>query len=193
MKKILLAAILGAVIIFLWGFLSWTVIHFHDASYLSLSSGDEVADILKEKINENGVYYYPGDMGDAESGAELEVLEEKHKKGPLFTIIYIKKGQELMNPMIFIKGFVVFFIAALIITFILNMVKDSLPTFIRRFSFLLSFALFAGFATYINNYVWLHYPLEYSLVMALDVLIGWALAGILIAAIIKPERKYSFN
>jgi hypothetical protein len=190
MKKVLLSALLGMIVLFVWGFLSWTVIHIHGSSLQPLPNGDALANQLSENLPASGVYYYPQEPAPDASDAEKNDLLEKHMEGPIFSVFYNEQGADMMNPLIFIKGLVISFLIAFLIAFIMKQVVDLLGVYIQRLLFVMGIAVLAVLGTFITQWNWMYWPTLYSLMMSFDLIIGWTLAGLVISALIKPEHKY---
>lgn len=60
MKKTIVGALVGGIILFLWQFLSWTVLDLHRPANDYTPKQDSVMGFLKTQFTENGGYYMPG-------------------------------------------------------------------------------------------------------------------------------------
>ena len=60
MKKVLIAGLLGAVALFMWGFLSNMVLQITAMGLHHIDNEDNVLKILKENIPNPGIYLIPG-------------------------------------------------------------------------------------------------------------------------------------
>lgn len=191
MKRILLASLLGALTFFIWGFVAWTVLHLHDNTIKQLPNGDDFASVAKTHDLKSGVYFYPAEVDADADSLVKEEMEKRHKEGPIMAIFYRQKGAEVMDPMIFLKGFMLYFIITLGICFIVSRVVENLPAYFSRVIFITIIGLLAALATYMSNAVWMYFDLKYTLMMILDMAISWFLVGMVVSLIIKPLHKYS--
>src|SRR2546430_2000750 len=87
MGRILLAGFLGAIVLMIWGFLSWAVLPWSGQSMLMLQNEDAVLSALKAGNAESGMYVIPG-MKDHNDEAAKKAHMEKMKAGPIAMIQY---------------------------------------------------------------------------------------------------------
>lgn len=190
MKKVILASLLGMLVLFIWGFISWTVFHLHGSAIQELPEGDSIATVLDQHIEENGAYYYPGEPPSNTSAEEYKTYTEKHENGPLFMVLFKKDGAGVMDPAIFIRGLIIQLLITFLISYIMKQVVDLLGVYLQRVLFVTGLGLIAVLGTYFTQWNWFYYPTLYTVMMSVDLLAGWILAGLVISAIIKPEHKY---
>jgi hypothetical protein len=187
MNRLIVPALLAAVVVFIWMFISWTVIGWHNIDIKNLPNGDTLTEQMKESMNEPGIYIYPGhpDGGD---DTNLEEWTNKYKTGPLVNfMVYNPNGADPMNPMNFIKGFIINFIAAFLAGVLLIMTLAQNPSFWRRVIFVTLLGLFAGFIGPFIEWNWWGFPLAYTIVAVVDFIVTWFLAGLVLAWRIKPD------
>ncbi len=58
MARCIVASLLGAAAVFLWGTISWTL-PWHTDSMKHLPGGDATMAVIQEKLPESGLYVYP--------------------------------------------------------------------------------------------------------------------------------------
>ena len=186
MAKALLGAALGAVAMFVWGFVSWTVLQFHTVN--SFDNSTTVAESMRSSGAESGVYFIPAMPGttDQES-AEFKKFKEQHERGPVAFVVYSAEGKKAMDPLSMAKGFAVMFASTLVVVFLLMNAK--IANYLGRVLFVVSFGLFAAVFSEGSNWAWFHFPMQWTIQMALDHLIAWGLAGVVIAALVKPASR----
>ena len=83
MKKIVLSAFLGAIILLAWQSFSWMVLPFHNMAYSPIPEGEQVAEVIKDSISDPGVYSYPG------MDATEEVMTETMQNGPYIGMLLV--------------------------------------------------------------------------------------------------------
>jgi VIT1/CCC1 family predicted Fe2+/Mn2+ transporter len=187
MNKLIVPALITAVVVFIWMFISWAVIGWHYADVKNLPNGDAIVEQMKASMNEPGIYIYPG---QPESGSETEMdeLTRKYKAGPLVNfMVYNPAGANPMDPMQFVKSFIINFIAAFIAGILLMMTLAQNPSYWRRVIFVMMLGLFAAFVGPFVEWNWWGFPLGYTLVNVADYCITWFFAGLVLAWRIKPE------
>ena len=69
MIRIIIAGFLGAVVLFIWGFISWAVLPFNSQTMLALPNEDTVLAALKAGNIESGLYRIPGEKNRNDEGA----------------------------------------------------------------------------------------------------------------------------
>lgn len=182
MSRTILAGFLGALVLMIWGFLSWEVLPFHKSAMHSVSNEDAVLTALKAGNAETGAYMVPG-MGTDE--ASRKAAEEKMKIGPTAFVHYRTGGYDM--AMYFIKGFLIYFFSAMIAASLLSKLSWSLASkFGARVGFVVTLGIFLAVTSRIGDWNWMGYATDFSLGLAADDIIGWTLAGLVIAWRIKP-------
>ncbi len=187
MNRLIVPALITAVVVFIWMFISWAVIGWHYIDIEELPNGDAIAEQMKESINEPGIYIYPGYPEDGDD-ADMEEWTSKYQAGPLVNfMVYNPAGADPMDPMQFIKSFIINFIAAFIAGVLLMMTMAQNPTYWRRVIFVMMLGLFAAFVGPFIEWNWWSFPTGYSMVNAIDLCVTWFIAGLVLAWRIKPE------
>ncbi len=190
MKRILLAGLLGAVITFFWGFLSWVVLPWHNMTMPGLNQGEKVAKVLQETNNTKGVYLYPQMQENEIQIKDASVTTTTTTTGPAALIFYWPNAMDPANPTPYAVGFIINFAICLLAAYLLTMAIPSLHTFGQRVWFVTLLGVFAALATHITFWNWFDVPTDYILVSVLDTVVTWLLGGLAIAFIVKPARIY---
>jgi hypothetical protein len=184
MSRTILAGFLGALVLFIWGFISWDILPWHSLTTHTLSNEEAVVAALKSGNAESGSYMVPGMVnGEASKKAQME----KMKAGPIAWIHYSNIGMGEMDPMYFIKGFLICFFAACVAASLLGKLSWSLASkFWARVRFVMTLGIFLAIAGRLVDWSFLGYSASFSLNLAGDDIIGWTLAGMVIAWRMKP-------
>ena len=185
MGRIILAGFLGALVLFFWGFLSWEVLPFHKMTTHSLSNEDAVVSALKSGNAETGTYMIPA-MPEANEAAKKAHLE-KMKSGPVAWLHYSTTGYEEVDMMYFIKGFIMLFFSAMIAASLLGKLSWALASrYGARVRFVMMIGIFLAITARLGDWAFMGYSTSFSLNLAADDIIGWTLAGFVIAWRMKP-------
>ena len=121
MKKLIIGSLVGAIILFVWNFLSWVVlpIHLHTVNYTPAQ--DSILKLLAESGMEDGAYAMPmadnrnaGAFDAAYQDARTKVME-KSKGKPMASVYYLKDGYNENIPRGFLLGFLSVFAACILL------------------------------------------------------------------------------
>lgn len=188
MARTLLAAVLGGVILVIWGMLAWLALPLHKDTVQNLPNEDAVVTAL-QGLPQQGVYIFPGMPKNSSDKAAMDAYMERYSRGPMGMVVYDPKGGDPAMVSNIIIGLVIAFLAAFIATWAYQRSTAITGTFIQRLSFFGMLGMFLAVAAYFNNWNWMGYPLGYTTSMALDTIIAWLLAGLGIMLVVKSPKK----
>ena len=184
MSRTILAGFLGAIVLMIWGFLSWDVLPFHRSTMHALGNEDAVVAALKAGNAANGTYMIPA-MGTDE--ASKKAAMEKMKAGPTAWVHYHSDGYDQMDVMYLVKGFFICMVSSMLAASLLSKLSWSLASkFGARVGFVMVLGVFLAVAGRISDWNFMGYPADFTLALVADDIIGWTLAGLVIAWRIKP-------
>lgn len=182
--RVLLAAVVSAVLIFVWGFLFWGVLGVGQKFLAPLPAELDLLAVLRGSQAESGMYIYPMplEMGNPEAEAEFR---KKHEEGPLLQLAYQREGARPMAPAMFAQGLALNFAVALLAAALVALIAPSLPNFGRRFGFVVLLSLIVAIWNNVGDLVWWFHSPQYCLGnMAYTVGAG-LLMGLVIAAVVR--------
>jgi len=183
-RRILLASLVGTGVLMVWGMLFWTVMPFSQDMMRAVESEDAILEILDLHLPESGVYFMP--LVEMYDEATQDRFVKKHKRGPLARISFRKEGVDAQSPIVFMTGFVHFFVSVLFVCGIMVVALPRLVTYRSRVFFVFLVGAFAAFFTHLSDVVWMYTPLRYAIYYIDFHVLGWLFVGLAIAAIIKP-------
>ena len=191
MGRVIIAAIIGTIVLFFWGMFSWMVLSWHNETLNKLDNETAVIAFLSQQAPDPGMYAFPYPPDDPEDWSNPESEYTKiHEKGPV-GLLTIAAGGPPMPPTMWVFGWIINFLVALIASWLLYLACPSLPRYVQRVAFMMILGLFVGIAADANMWNWMNSPLDFSLVMAADRIVGMLLVGILVAAIVRRRREPS--
>lgn len=191
MKRIFIAGVLGAIVYFMWGMSAWLVFHLHDSTVTGITSDEAITKVLQEQDLETGVYVAPWPEDEANPSPEFLSRSEA---GPIYSIYYHKEGSPPMPPSTMIAGFIINFLNSSLAACLLSgAVTGCCRSYAQRVGFCTGLGIFVGLAGHAMYWNWMHFPLDYTIMFIVDVTIGWTLTGLVIAAIIKPQRADAWD
>ncbi len=189
--KILLAALLAAIVSFAWGFVSWMVIGWHEAGVHDFKDEAAVTEVIKANATQGtGIYMlpFPRKAVSYADPAEQKKLDEAFKKagadGPYMYAI-IRPGRHDWNQYESMGwSFGRSFLAALLLGAMLHQTVLSVP---GRITFCATAGVFAGLVCVLPQMIWFELPLPDVAVGMADYFIEWLLAGVVLSLILGKE------
>ena len=186
MKKNLLAATLGAVVFFAWS----AVVHMNPLTgSMGLSMLNEKEDAVMAMLNENvpqpGLYFFPGMDMSKQTKEQRDAWAAKYKAGPSGLLLVQPKGGDPMMTSQLVISFISDLLCALLAAFILASTVGSCGC---RVAMVASLGLFSWLAISIQQWNWYNFPFTFVALDAINQVIGWTLAGFLMATMIKPAK-----
>ena len=171
MKKSLIGALIGGIIIFLWQFLSWTVLNLHLPAQQYTDKQDVIMSTLNNNLEEGG-YYIPNLPAGAGWDEQQRAMTEAAGK-PWATIQYHKALEDSMT-MNMVRGLMVNIVIILLACWIFT--KINKPTF----STIFIASLFIGFIVFLNSAYTMHiwYQTFDLIAHFIDSIASWGLAGL---------------
>lgn len=179
--RIILAGILGGVVLFIWSAISWMALPWHAKTMHTFNDEKSVVAIIQANATQSGVYMLPG-MNQS-GGLKNPDLA----KGPM---IYAAVKLQGMNPdmtMPLVISFLTQVVAAFFVAWMLFCARNL--SYLGRAGFVLLFGVAAAIASQVPLWNWFAFDEQYILVMIADIVIGWFLAGLVMASIVKPVGR----
>ncbi|NND34689.1 MAG: hypothetical protein HKN76_19035, partial [Saprospiraceae bacterium] len=118
MKKLIIAALVGGFILFIWQSLSFMVLQLHNDQMKYTDKQDEILAMLEASGLEEGEYFLPNTSDQAPSEEEREAFIEKYTDKPWARIAYHKELNMSMGMNLF-RGLLVDVLAAFMLTWLL--------------------------------------------------------------------------
>lgn len=189
-KKILLAGLVGGIVIYVWGIISHLVLPLGMVGMRQIPNEELVVSALRENIKESGFYFFPGwehspDMTKEQQKMAMQKWEEKIRMGPNGILVYTPEGQAPMSAKQLLIELLSNIAGALVATFLLAKAVSGITSFGARVLFVALLGLFASLAIDISYWNWYGFPGSFTLAAITDEVVGWGLAGLPLAAIIK--------
>lgn len=176
-KSLFKSALVGSIIVFLWGLFSWMVLPWHTYYFHPFKNENKVAAVIQDHAAEQGIYVIPYtmDYDDNTSTQKMKESIERYEKGPFVLAAIIPGGVEQMGSTHLVIAFLIQFVGALILAWILGLCKG-----IKQRKGVLLGALFGlgvGVLGIMPFWNWMGFPLGYVLTLVADLVIGWTLAS----------------
>ncbi|MFG0330858.1 MAG: hypothetical protein ACF8PN_13290 [Phycisphaerales bacterium] len=140
--RVIWVGLIGAVIMFVWNFLSWVVIPWHNMTMSFIENEEAVVEVMRSEMPERGFYFVPG-MSEGPNFDE-DAWMERHRQGPIATIAYMPDGVEPMAPKVHAYGFLFYYISTLVGAWMLWMARNSIISFGGRVAFVSAIGIITG-------------------------------------------------
>lgn len=175
MKRTLLGAIIGGLLIFIWQFLSFAALNLHHPATKYTPNQDVIMQTLAANLPEEGGYILPG-MPENASSEEWEKLMKEADGKPWASIQYHKSHRASSSDMMMnmVRGFLSNVVMIALLLWILNRLQ------LKTFGTVFTSCLIVGIITFINQpytgSIWYDYFDTWAYL--LDSVASWALCGL---------------
>ncbi len=170
MQKTIIAALVGAIILFLWQFLSWAALDLHRVEMSYTAAQGPIMEAIEAANLETGTYSLPNHPDDA-TAAEKQAHNATMEGKPWALISYHKAFENNM-AMSMIRSFLINFLSAFLLCWLLGkMANLNLQTTIMA-------SLAVGLIGYLTiDYLYYIYMGGNTLPVLIDTIVSWGLVG----------------
>jgi hypothetical protein len=181
--RIILAAVAGGAVMFFWSAFAHMVLPLGEVGFHSMPNEAAIMGPMKAGISEPGIYFSPAmeNMHNA-TEAEQAAWEARYKAGPRAVVVYQPGGADPMGAGMLGTELLSNILAALAGALIMAWVA-------RGFWDCMITAGLIGLAGWLSILVsmwnWYGFPANYTIAQGVEQVIGWLLAGVVIAFILK--------
>ena len=182
---------LAGLVVFAWGFVWHTWVPLGSSQIKTLRAEGPVLGTLQSLITEPGFYIFPGMEPGAKRTAEQQQEDaarylDNYATGPHGILVYTPANGPLNFPRLLVNELLSNFAGGLIAAVLLAMALPGLPRFVTRVMFVGLLGLFASLAIDVSYWNWYGFPGGFTLAALADQAIGWTLAGLVLAGLLKP-------
>ena len=189
--RVIVAAIVSAVLMFLWGFVFWGPVINATARLNDTLPAEEELNILapmRAAQLPTGMYVYPGPLADMNDAEAKAAWDKKLADGPVFHLAYRQQGASPMDPAMFAQGFAHNFVVALIAATLLAIAAPALGGYTSRVGFLVLLTLLGVVWTNPANVIWWFHTTNHALGHMLYEFVAGVLMALATAAIVRAPR-----
>ena len=185
MKKMIIGALVGGIILFAWQFLTWAALNLHEAQQKYTPKQDSIMAYLSTQFSEDGGYMMPN-VAPGTSREEMEKQMEASIGKPWVQVFY-HKSRPGMNSMFMNMGH------SLLVNIIIIWLLCWLLTKINAPSFGTVFigTLGTGIITFLHGPYTMHIWYDIFDLMAhlVDALVAWGVAGLWLGWWLTRKKK----
>jgi hypothetical protein len=189
--KILLAAILGSIVMFIWTSVAHMALPLGEAGIGEIPNESAVLNAMQSNIGEQtGLYIFPG-LGIGKNPTRQEKSEamkhmgEKLEANPSGILMYHARGLQFEFGKRLGIEFGTELLEAILVVFLLAQTR--IASFAGRVSFVLIAGILAAIATNVSYWNWYGFPSVYTASYMLIQIVGFFLVGV-VAALVLPKR-----
>jgi hypothetical protein len=171
MKKAILFALLGGIVLFAWQFLAWAMPNFHNKA----QQYTPVQDVILQAIHDSGLkqgMYVLGQPDPKLSGQESESAMKQYEGKPWAVLNYREKNDSGM-AMNMIRGFMMMVLVSLLFFWLVRQQKD--PTLLKRILLGLGIGMIGFMFIPYTYFIWFKAPDIWAYL--LDGLAPWIILG----------------
>ncbi len=171
MKKTLIATIVGALILFIWQFLSWAMLNIHQSQMSYTPQQDQILDALNTANLEEGTYFLPNVPPGTSS--EDAAAQMEGREGNPWAIVSYRQDLKMAMGMNMFRAFIGNFVAIWILCWFLM----KIPGLDLKTSLYVCIGVgLIGYLTinYLNS-IWFE---NNSIPDLIDAVVSWGLVGL---------------
>lgn len=173
MKRVLVGALVGAIIIFAWQAISRMVLQFHNDGLKQAPNSEAILSLMASSIKEEGQYFLP-DLNHNAGEEEMEAQQQRMNGKPWAIINYHPQWESNMG-MAMLRQLLTMLSAIALFIWILGRNPGGFATVFMK-------TVAAGFliflvAWYPQN-IWWQLPWAPLQAELIDLVVGWALCGL---------------
>ena len=187
--RIILAAILGAIAMFIWTSIAHMFLPLGHAGISEIPNEQTVTAAMQSSIgDQSGFYFFPGPgLGHKPTQAEereaMKQVEEKMKTNPHGILIYHPAGQLFNFGRSLIIEFITELIEALLVVSLLAQTR--IATFGGRVGFVFVAGILAAIATNVSYWNWYGFPTVYIASYMTIQIVGFLCIGIVAGLVLR--------
>jgi hypothetical protein len=189
-KKLILSAVLGGVLLFVWGFISHGLLSWYESQMRTFTNQNDVESAIVAGVSGSGFYYLPNltpeqqGLPAEERKAAEAALMERWERGPV-AVTFVRIGPGASYPTRLVIQFFIGVLASLLVAWLL--LQAGIASYGGRIAFVIGIALVAVIWGKLPDWNWYEVPMMWTLVGAVDSIIAFGLLGALLGRIARPE------
>ncbi|PCI75407.1 hypothetical protein COB21_05690 [Candidatus Aerophobetes bacterium] len=194
MKRVILGAVLGGIVSFSWMCISWGMLPWHHVGVSSFKNEDQVARVIRENTGKSGVYMLPYvalETLHRNVKEDVSIYKEQKKALKEYPLIFLQLNKNGVKDFSFLSSLASFLtqcVSVGFVAYLLTLLKLE-SSYLKRFCFCVIYGLSSAIFFQEPSWNWFGSSSAYTAIMIVDATITWALAGFVLAAIVKPRFK----
>ena len=191
MKKLLIGSFVGAIILFGWQAISWTVSGIHDKAYQYLPNQDVILQGLSSQIPGEGQYMIPRSAPKA-SNEDMQKFNENMQGKPWAVITYHNSFNNDMGTAM-LRGFLISFVSVLLVCLVIRRFDPAYKNFISISTSVLTFGVVCFIYVWYSQHNWFETPWDVLWGELIDLFVSWALCGVWLGWLYSIRNRTAVN
>lgn len=176
--KQIIGAVVGALIVFIWQFLSWAMLNLHASEQMYTPNQDTILQVLSTQLTEEGTYFLPNTPPGTSQEDQQKSMEASVGK-PWAQISYHKSLNMSMGMNMF-RGYMADLVAVFILIWLLIKLPDT--NVVSCITASVAIGIIGYLTTEYTNSIWFE---KNSMMDLVDAVVSWALCGAWLGFILK--------
>lgn len=188
--RLILGALLGGFVLFMWGFVSHMLLPIGSLG-MKMGAGDDsvvIAAMQQRFTQGDGLYYVPSfDPANQGDPAKMKEWGDRANAGPYALVMYHPNGvpaDPTMAKQLPVE-FATNVFCALLASILISCIGGG---YMKRVGLIALLGVFAGVAVLVPYWNWYYFPQDFVMGGLIGHALGWLLAGLGIAAVVKPSK-----
>jgi hypothetical protein len=188
MKRVILAGILGGLAMFIWTSIAHMFTPLATAGIRPLPNESTVMAALQSGIGDSrGLYIFPFADPNEKGSEAMKHMEQMLAQNPSGFLMYHPAGRTMSMPRLLGVEFATECLEVLLTAFLLSLTV--LAGFGKKWGFFLVGGVLAAIATNVSYWNWYGFPKHYTGSYMLIQVVGFAVAGLVAAALVKTRSS----
>jgi hypothetical protein len=190
-KRLALGSLLGGIVLFVWSAIAWMVIPWPGEPLRSFTNEDAVVQAVTANAPRSGNYLLPNEpkrtgMTDEQYKAARQMAMDRMTRGPMiFAVVRLEPMGSTTRPLII--QFLTQLVLALMATFMLLQTRGL--TYAGRVAFVTAIGVIIFVGGHVEEWNWFSFSNAYMVMEFGAIVIGWLLASLVIAALVRGRRS----
>ena len=191
-KQLLLGTVLGSITLFVWSAIAWMLIPWPGEPLRSFTNDDAVVQAIKANAPSSGNYLLPIEpkrtpgVTDEQYQKTQQDAMDRMSRGPMiFASVRLEPFGSMGKPLVI--GFFTQLVAALLATFLL--LQTSALSYASRVLFITIIGVIIFVGGHVDEWNWWSFSNSYMLMQLGVILIGWFLAGLVVAKFVVRKTS----
>lgn len=187
--KLVLSSLVAALVFFAWSAVAHMMLPLGSMGFSKIPNEELVLPALKSGIAAPGLYFFPWiDMQKESSKEEQAAWEARLRSGPSGLLVIQPNGDVPMSPNTLILEFVTNFLMLLLTAWVVA--KIAAP-FWTKVGVVTVISLISHLSISASHWIWYHFPPAFVAGELITDIVGFVLAGLVLAKMIPAGRRMS--
>jgi hypothetical protein len=185
---VLAGGLIAGIVVFIWEAVAHMALPLGEMGIRQIPNEEGLLKVMKAGISDSGLYFFPGiDRSKTVTDSEQKAWQSKVEAGPTGILVIQPNGAEAMSPRQLSMEFGADVIAGLLAALVLTQVRSN---YVGRVLVVLLMGAFGVVNVSASYMIWYGFPAEFTAAEAISQVVGWLLAGLALAAIVKPTNGH---